>query len=207
MLGAEPVAEEEEKRRVLPVIEDLAKEAEVPLSVDTYHAAVAEAALQKGASVVNDISGLRDKAMIDAVNKYDVPVVIMHMQGTPGNMQVNPSYKDVVSEIYGFFEEKIKVCDENGIDKVILDPGIGFGKTVEHNLAILKGIPDFKKLGKPLLIGTSRKSFIGKILGIENPEDRLIGTIACDMFASRLGADILRVHDVKLHGWLNRVLQ
>lgn len=195
---SEPVSIEEELGRVLPVIKTLSKEIEVPISIDTYKAEVASKALEAGASIVNDITGLSDKRMAEIVAESDVPVIIMHMKGTPKDMQENPQYDDVVREILAFFRERIERGLIEGIkrDKMLIDPGIGFGKTVEHNLEIIRRLDEFKILDKPLVIGTSRKSFIGKVLGL-SVEERLEGTLATITASIMKGADIVRVHDVK----------
>ncbi|MFN4217803.1 MAG: dihydropteroate synthase [Candidatus Bipolaricaulia bacterium] len=199
--GAQPVSLEEELRRVIPVIHAIRKESAVPISVDTYKASVAEAALDAGANIVNDISALRfDPRMVTVVARARVPVVLMHMLGDPRTMQQNPVYTDVVREIKEFLAERIAFARAHGIEKVLIDPGIGFGKTVEHNLEILRRLGELKELGCPILIGTSRKSFIGR-LGSTGPEplpidQRLEGTIASNVIAVFNGAQIVRVHDV-----------
>ena len=198
--GSDPVSLKEELNRVIPVIEAISSEIDVPISIDTYKSEVAEKAIQAGASIINDISGLGfDEKMAEVAAEYDVPVVIMHIRGTPGDMQKNPHYDDVISDILAFFRDRIKFAIDSGIDKnkIIIDPGIGFGKTVEHNLEIIKKLREFKILGKPILIGTSRKSFIGFTLEQENPGDRLYGTLATVAASVMNGADIVRVHDVK----------
>ncbi len=199
--GAEPVPTEEELRRVIPVIRAIRQESSVPISIDTYKAAVAQAALEAGANIINDISALRfDPQMARVVADARVPVVLMHMLGTPKTMQQNPVYTDVVREIKGFLAERIVFARAHGIEKIIIDPGIGFGKTVEHNVEILRRLSELKELGCPILIGTSRKSFIGKLGGTEeNPlpiPERLEGTIASNVIAVLNGAQIVRVHDV-----------
>lgn len=199
--GAEPVTAEEELRRVLPVIRAIRKEFSVPISIDTYKAIVAEAALAAGANIVNDISALRfDPQMVEVVAHARVPVVLMHMLGTPQTMQQNPVYTDVVREIKEFLGERIAFARAHGIREIIIDPGIGFGKTVAHNVEILRRLSELKDLGCPILIGTSRKSFIGKLGGTEeNPlpiSERLEGTIASNVIAVLHGAQIVRVHDV-----------
>ena len=197
---AETVSEQEELNRVIPAIETIRKITDIPISIDTSKAEVARKALAAGATMVNDISALRnDPAMAEVVAGYDGPVIIMHMQGTPGDMQVDPRYGDVVEEICAFFEERIAWMQEQGIEKgrIVLDPGIGFGKTLDHNLAILGNIRTFKKLGHPVLIGHSRKSFLDKLLGL--PVDkRDCPTAVISALCATLGADILRVHDVAL---------
>jgi dihydropteroate synthase len=199
--GAQPVPEEEELRRVVPVIRAIRQESAVPISVDTYKAAVAEAALEAGANIVNDISALRfDPRMVTVVARARVPVVLMHMLGEPRTMQQNPVYTDVVREIKEFLAERIAFARAHGIERILIDPGIGFGKTVEHNIEILRRLGELRGLGCPLLIGTSRKSFIGR-LGSTTAEplpihERLEGTIASTVIAVLNGAQIVRVHDV-----------
>ncbi len=192
-----PVSEEEELGRIIPVLENL-DDLKVPISIDTYKPRVAEEALKRGASIVNDIYGLRKEGMAEVIKDYDAAVVIMHMKGEPKNMQLNPTYEDTVAEIIRFLRNRIEFAISKGIeeDKIIIDPGIGFGKRVEDNLVILKNLNSFKSLGKPILIGTSRKSFIGKILNLDI-EERLEGTIASNIVAVLKGASIVRVHDVK----------
>jgi dihydropteroate synthase len=197
--GADPVPAEEELRRVIPVIEGIKQESNVMISIDTYKAQVAEVALAAGAGMVNDISALRlDEEMINVAVKYDVPVVLMHMQGTPRTMQENPQYNDVVSDIINFLGERIAAAAAAGIPKerLIIDPGIGFGKLLQHNLEILRRLDEFKALGRPILIGPSRKSFIGQLTGAP-VEERLPGTIASIVLGILRGADIIRVHDVR----------
>ena len=196
--GAQPVSKEKELERVIPAIKGLTKKISIPISIDTYKAEVAEQAIKFGASMVNDVSSLRiDKHMVEVIKKYDVPICLMHMKGEPRNMQKKPFYKDVVSEIMGFLEERIEFCLRNGIkkSKIIIDPGIGFGKTVAHNLEILKNIERFTSMGYPVLLGVSRKSFIGHILNLESQE-RLVGSLGAGIWALIMGADIIRVHDV-----------
>lgn len=195
--GAEEVSVGEELARVKPVIEKLASEKTL-VSIDTYKPEVASVACEFGARMINDINGLRTPGMAEVAVEYDVPVVIMHMQGTPRNMQDNPQYGDVVLDIKKFFMERAEYAVKSGIKKenIILDPGIGFGKTVEHNLRIIKRLHEFKKLGYPLLVGPSRKSFIGNILGLP-AEERLEGTLAAVTACIAGGADIVRVHDVR----------
>lgn len=197
--GSEPVSLEEELRRVIPVIEELAKRTDIPISIDTYKSKVAKEALDSGASMVNDISALRfDPEMKRILAEYKVPVVLMHIKGTPKNMQDNPYYHNVVEEIKTYLEDSIEMAKEAGIEenKIIIDPGIGFGKTLEHNLKILKHLKEFTTLGKPILIGLSRKSFIGKILDLP-VEERLEGSLAALALSIMTGANILRVHDVR----------
>ncbi len=194
-----PVSEEEELRRVIPVLEAL-EDLKIPISVDTYKPRVAEEALKRGASIINDIFGLRKEGMAEVIRDYDAAVVIMHMKGEPKNMQLNPHYEDTVAEIIGFLRKQAQFAMEKGIDKekIIVDPGIGFGKRVEDNLVILRDLNAFKSLGFPILIGTSRKSFIGKVLNLDVSE-RLEGTVASNVIAAMKGASILRVHDIREH--------
>lgn len=194
-----PVSLEEEEKRVLPVIEALAKKITVPISIDTYKSQIARKALESGAEMINDISGLRfDSEMVKVVSRYNVPVIIMHIKGTPQNMQENPYYENVIKEIKDYFEERINLATASGIseENIILDPGIGFGKRFEDNLVVLKNLKEFKKLEKPLLLGLSRKSFIGKILDLP-VEERLEGSLAALAYSIMQGAHIVRVHDVK----------
>ena len=197
--GAEPLSVDDELARVIPVIEALAAKCQVPISIDTYKPEVARAALDAGASIINDIAGLADERMRTLAAERKAPVIIMHMQGTPRCMQENPVYEDVVSEIMAFMRERIALAVEAGLPEeyVILDPGIGFGKTAEHNLEILGKLRDFKSLGLPILIGTSRKAFIGKALGGVPPTERIFGTAATVALSIMNGANIIRVHDVK----------
>jgi dihydropteroate synthase len=197
--GSEPVAIEEELRRVIPVIEELAKRIKTPVSIDTYKSRVAKEALDSGASMVNDITGLRfDPEIKKVVAKYDVPVVLMHIQGTPKNMQESPKYENLLEDVKSYLSQSISIAEKAGIgeDKIIIDPGIGFGKTLNDNLMILKNLVEFKNLGRPVMIGVSRKSFIGKILDLPTDE-RLEGSLASMAVAIMNGANILRVHDVK----------
>lgn len=167
------------------------------ISIDTYHALVARKALDAGADMINDISGgTFDPAMPAVIGKFRVPIVIMHIQGTPGNMQQSPHYQDVVEEIYTYFLERIDIFRSSGATTLILDPGFGFGKTVEHNFSLLNNLRRFKETGLPVLAGLSRKSMINKVLNI-NPEMALNGTTVLNTLALINGADILRVHDVK----------
>jgi len=197
--GSDPVSVEEELKRVIPVIEGLAKEIDIPISVDTYKSEVAKKALDIGVSMVNDISALRfDSEMRRVLKDFDVPVVLMHIKGTPKDMQKNPYYDDLMGEITSYLKEAIIVAKNSGIDenKIIIDPGIGFGKRLEDNLEILKNLSFLKSLKKPILVGPSRKSFIGKILDLPE-EKRLEGSLAALAVAVMNGANIVRVHDVK----------
>ena len=197
--GAAPVSAEEELARVIPILRALRQEVNVPVSIDTYKSEVGRAALEAGADIINDISALRfDPQMGSLVVAEKVPVILMHMQGTPQTMQIQPHYHDVVREIKDFLAREICVAVDRGIEleKIIIDPGIGFGKTLDHNLALLRGLPQFAALGRPLLVGTSRKGFIGKILGVD-PDERLEGSLAAAVTSVLGGAHIVRTHDVK----------
>jgi dihydropteroate synthase len=197
--GAQPVTLDEELRRVLPVIRELRKRCSVPISIDTYKEAVARAALDDGADIVNDISALRfDPAMAALVANEGVPLILMHMQGVPRTMQREPHYEDVLREVRDFLAERVCAARQAGIaqEAIIIDPGIGFGKTLAHNLALLKNLQSLKSIEQPLLIGVSRKAFIGKILNAAGPEERLEGSLAAAVAAALSGANILRVHDV-----------
>ncbi len=194
--GAEPVSIEEELRRVIPIIEALAKEITAPISIDTYKPQVAKTALQAGAKMLNDITGFKNPDMIAVAAEFQVPVVVMHMQGEPKSMQENPTYTNVIEDIKNFFVERIQALKAAGVKDIILDPGIGFGKTLEHNLNILKHLEEFTTLGCPILVGPSRKSFIGKITGLP-VEERLEGTLGAVAVSVMNGASIVRVHDVK----------
>lgn len=197
--GADEVPLEEELSRTLPVIEGIRDHSEVPISIDTYKSGVAEKALRAGAHWINDISALRfDPQMAKVAGKLEVPVVLMHMQGSPQTMQQNPTYEDVMVDIKEFFHSRIDYALEKGLDRsqLILDPGIGFGKTVEHNFEILRRFHEFVELDCPLLLGTSRKSFLGAVLDLP-AEERLEGTLASNVVGILRGADVLRVHDVR----------
>lgn len=197
--GAEAVSEEQELDRVLPVIRGLRQALGTPISIDTYKSRVARLAVSEGADIVNDISALRfDPAMAAWVAEEKVPVILMHMQGTPRTMQVKPRYDDVVSEVADFLATQVRYALGRGIEpeKIVIDPGIGFGKTLEHNLSLLKALPELSVLGQPLLVGASRKAFIGKILNV-TPDERLEGSLAVAVAAVLAGANIIRAHDVK----------
>lgn len=195
--GSESVPVEEELRRVIPVIERLAKSASVPISIDTYKSEVAEHALDAGAVIVNDISGLHfDVRMADVAASRNASVILMHIKGTPKTMQVNPEYDNVIEEICLYLQEGIQRAESKGIEQIIIDPGIGFGKKLEHNLTILKHLKEFQRFGYPLLVGPSRKSFIGMLLDLP-VEERLEGTAAAVAVSIMNGAAIVRVHDVK----------
>jgi dihydropteroate synthase len=201
--GAEPVSTAEQIARAIPVIEALrAQDSRVVISIDTRRASVAQAALDAGADMVNDISALRDDpAMADCVAASGAAVVLMHMRGIPNDMQVGggPHYDDVVGEIAGFLQERRGYAVRCGIDpaRIIFDPGIGFGKRVEHNLLIMQQLEKLVALGQPLMVGASRKSFIGHVLGIEDAKRRAAGSLACAAMAVMAGALIIRTHDVR----------
>ncbi len=195
--GSEPVPLEEELRRVIPVIKEIVKRVDVPVSIDTYKSEVARQALDNGASIVNDISGLRfDEKMADVVASYKASVVLMHIKGTPKTMQQNPEYDDVISEIYDYLSGSVEIARRAGIEQIIVDPGIGFGKRLIDNLEIIRRLREFKSLGYPVLIGVSRKSFIGNILNLP-VDQRLEGTAGAVAISVWNGANIVRVHDVK----------
>lgn len=197
--GSSPVSVDEELARILPVIRAIVGTVDVLLSVDTYKTEVARCALETGAHLINDITALRgDTGMAAVVAEMDAGLILMHMKGTPRTMQQSPQYNDVVSEICASLQKSIQIAEAQGVaaDRIIIDPGIGFGKTMEHNLEILKRLEEFRGLHKPLLIGTSRKSFIGNILGLPVTE-RVEGTTATVCWAIAHGVDIVRVHDVK----------
>lgn len=196
--GSRPVPEAEEAARVLPVIEGLRRQTRALLSIDTTKAAVARAALDAGADIVNDTSAFRfDPAMPGVVARSGAAAVLMHMRGTPLTMQQDPRYDDLLGEIAAFLDERLRVAEAAGIprERLIVDPGIGFGKTVDHNLEIIRRQAAFHALGRPLLVGFSRKAFLGAILGLP-PGERLEGTIAAAVISVERGAHILRVHDV-----------
>ncbi|MGB2805100.1 MAG: dihydropteroate synthase, partial [Candidatus Zixiibacteriota bacterium] len=197
--GSDPLPTEEELSRVIPVIKSMSAKTDVPISIDTYKAEVAKRALDAGAQMINDISALRfDPKMKEVAGKYKVPIVLMHIKGTPKEMQKDPYYDDVIVEITEYLRQSIKIAENAGIDreKIIIDPGIGFGKRLQDNLNILKNLRKFSILGCPILIGCSRKSFIGKILDLP-AEERLEGSLAALSVAVMNGANIVRVHDVK----------
>ncbi|RLB04073.1 MAG: dihydropteroate synthase [Deltaproteobacteria bacterium] len=196
--GSDPLPLDEELRRVIPVIEELASRLKIPISVDTYKSQVAERAIEAGAQMINDISGLRfDPQMAYVAARYDSPLIIMHIKGTPKTMQQEPFYEDLMGEIIAYLHQAIEKATSAGVDpqQVIVDPGIGFGKRVQDNLVILNRLHDLNVLGRPILIGTSRKSFIGAVLGLE-VHQRMIGTLATVAVAAMKGAHIVRVHDV-----------
>lgn len=195
--GADEVSVDEELKRVIPVITALAKEISIPISVDTYRSKVADEALSSGALIVNDISAFSfDEAMAEVIAKHNASAIAMHIKGTPKDMQKDPKYDDLMAELLQYFENVAWKANVAGIKQVIIDPGIGFGKTVEHNLQILKNLSDLKRLDTPIMVGVSRKSMIGKILNIDNINDRHEGTITLNTISVLNGAHIIRVHDV-----------
>lgn len=196
--GSDPISTTEEIERVRPVLSALVADGTAAVSIDTRHAEVASAGITEGADIVNDVSGFRDDTMVEAVASSKVGVVIMHMLGEPGTMQDAPYYDDVVDEIRGYLDRQAASLVHAGIEgsRIAIDPGIGFGKTFEHNLEILRRLPEFSELGYPVLVGASRKRFIGEATGIEAARDRLGGSIAAALWAASNGADIVRVHDV-----------
>jgi dihydropteroate synthase len=194
--GSDPVSEQDEWSRLAPVLERLIQEVDIPISVDTYKPATANRALDLGAHIVNDITGLTNPAMAEAVARHGVPAVIMHMKGRPKTMQQDVRYEDVVAEVKGFLTEQARRAAEAGVSQVILDPGIGFGKTTEHNLQLMRRLSELAALPYPLLVGPSRKSFLGNLTGAA-VHDRLEGTLAAVTAAVLGGANIVRVHDVK----------
>ncbi|MSW21458.1 MAG: dihydropteroate synthase [Actinobacteria bacterium] len=197
--GAAAVGPAEELRRVLPVVAGLASRG-VIVSIDTRHAEVARAALESGAALVNDVSGLRDPVMRDVLAEHDVPVVIMHTPvDNPATMQRHAQYDDVVQSVVGFLRERVAFAAAGGVTRVIVDPGIGFGKTTDHNLEILRRLEEVVALGLPVLVGASRKRFVGEITGVDAPGARLAGTLVAHLAALDHGASMLRVHDVAAH--------
>lgn len=196
--GSQGVSAQDQIKRAIPVIEKLTREVGVPISIDTYRFEVAQAALAAGASMINDIMALANDKMAELAAEKNVPVVLMHMQGTPATMQKEPKYGDVVAEVLQFLLERAKKAKRFGIahEKIFIDPGIGFGKMLEHNLLLLKNIDKFVGSGYRVLVGTSRKSFIGKITGKQNPADRIFGTAATVALCVAAGVSIVRVHDV-----------
>ena len=196
--GSKPVTIDEELDRVIPAIKYIAKNYDIPISIDTQKSEVAKKAVEAGAHIVNDVGGLRNDNMISVVSEMNVPVIMMHMQGTPENMQKNPQYGDVVEDIKNWLEERINAAEMAGIKRsdIIVDPGIGFGKNLKHNLELLGRLNEFKGMAGGLLLGASRKSFIAMMTGNEEG-DRLSGSLSAAIMGVTGGVDILRVHDVK----------
>ncbi|MDT8439957.1 MAG: dihydropteroate synthase [Wenzhouxiangellaceae bacterium] len=197
--GAEPVSADAEIARVLPVIRAIGEEMELPISIDTMKPEVMRAAVAAGAAMINDVNGLRAPGALEAAAELGVPVCMMHMQGEPRTMQQAPTYADVVEDVMAWFRNRIAACEAAGIERrnLIVDPGFGFGKTLAHNLALLRELGRFKALDLPLLVGISRKSMLGRITGHERPEDRLAASVAAAVLAVERGASIVRVHDVQ----------
>lgn len=198
--GSNSVSQKEELRRVIPIIDAINKNFVIPVSIDTTKSMVARQALDSGATIVNDISGLRfDPALADIVSKYEAQIILCHTSSRPVDMQKKTLYENIVEDIYTYLENSIKISEDCGIlsDNISIDPGFGFGKTANHNLLLLKSLSKFKKLDKKVVIGTSMKSFIGKILQSDDIEQRILGTFATIVISILNGADIVRVHDVK----------
>jgi len=196
--GSKPVTIDEELDRVIPAIKYIAKNYDIPISIDTQKSEVAKKAVEAGAHIINDVGGLRNEDMISMASEMNVPVIMMHMQGTPENMQKNPQYGDVVKDIKKWLEERINAAEKAGIKRsnIIVDPGIGFGKNLKHNLELLGRINEFKGMAGGVLLGASRKSFIAMMTGNEKG-DRLTGSLSAAIMGVTGGVDILRVHDVK----------
>lgn len=196
---AEPVTLAEELNRVIPVIETLRSKYQVKISIDTTKAEVARQALAAGADIINDVSALQhDPGMIELVKSSSVPVIIMHMQGTPGNMQVDPQYDDVVTDIIDFFRKRLEWLEDKGVNlsRITIDPGVGFGKTLAHNLTIIKHLDKFNVLGQPVLLGHSRKRFLGEITGHAEADERDLATAVISALATYQNVDMVRVHNV-----------
>ncbi len=195
--GSDPVPQQEELDRAAPVVEKIANEFAVPISIDTYKPGVADQCLRLGATIVNDITGLRDAAMMKSIKQHGAAAIIMHMRGTPKTMQRDVEYEDVVIDIRKFLAERIEAARSKGIEEIVADPGIGFGKTASQNFQLLQRLREFRELKTPILIGPSRKSFLGSLASKLAVEDRLEGTIAACCVAAMNGAAIVRVHDVR----------
>lgn len=197
--GSDPISKEEEMRRVVPVISELRKRIDTLISVDTTKSEVAQAALDAGADIINDISSFRfDPRMMTLVAQKEIPVILMHMKGNPKTMQINPHYQDLLKEVKEFLNERLEEAQAQGIkkEKIIIDPGIGFGKKLKDNLILINNLHFLEEFNRPILVGISRKSFIGKILNLP-PQERLEGTIASAILSHIHGAHILRIHDVE----------
>ena len=208
--GSQPVTADEELRRIIPVIEDLRRNLDVPISIDTSKAEVARAAIEAGASVVNDVTGGRgDKQMLPLIAETKSGLIVMHMQGTPPTMQIQPRYADVVAEISEFFRQQYARAIGLNIDPMAIafDPGIGFGKTLEHNLELLAQLERLRTQDRPLVVGVSRKSFLGKLIGSPEIRDRLVPGVALTAILRARGADVFRVHDVKENVYALRVTE
>ncbi len=195
--GAQEISEAEELQRVIPVIEALAKQITIPIAIDTSKPGVMRAAVKAGASIINDVFALRRDDALDVAAELKVPVILMHMQGEPGSMQTAPHYDDAVAEVHSFLTQRIFACEMAGISKknIVIDPGFGFGKSLEHNLALLAQLQRFVEMGVPVLAGLSRKSMIGNLTG-RDVNDRVFGSVAAALIAAQNGAKIIRVHDV-----------
>jgi dihydropteroate synthase len=196
--NATPVSLQEELDRVIPVIEVLINQVNTPISIDTYKPAVMQAAIEAGASIVNDVRALQETGALEIVAKTNVGICLMHMQGTPQTMQQNPQYDDVIKEVKAFLNARLQACINAGCKpgNILLDPGFGFGKTREHNITLLQSLESFAELGRPLLVGLSRKSVLGQVTG-NDVDARLYASVAASVIAAMKGAKILRVHDVK----------
>jgi len=208
--GAAEISIAEELERVRPVVAELAGDAgAVPLSIDTRHPEVAVACLDAGASIINDVAGFRDPAMLEVAAGSDAGVVVMHMLGEPGTMQKDPRYGDVVSEVRDFLLERALALEDAGVarERICIDPGFGFGKTLEHNLALLRALPELSGFGYPVMVGLSRKRMIGDITGVELPRERVGGSVGAAVWAAEHGASIVRVHDVGFTVQALRVLE
>lgn len=197
--GANPVSLQEELDRVLPVIELLKKELGAVVSVDTYKPEVMQAAIALGVDMVNDVNALQAEGALELVVKHQVPVCLMHKQGTPAQMQQSPQYESVVDEVIAFLQQRAEVCEQAGLgkSKIILDPGFGFGKTIVHNIELFEELDQLIMLKYPVLVGVSRKSMIGQLMGNVPPEERMLGSVTAAVIAALKGAQLLRVHDVK----------
>ena len=206
---SKPVTPEEELRRVIPVIREIREISDRPISVDTVKAEVAEAALYEGADIINDISALRvDPRMADVASAFEAPVVLMHMKGSPRDMQVDPYYEDVVGEVKGFLEKRMAWANSKGIpkEKILIDPGIGFGKIFKDNLVLINRLEEFTELGVPIMVGVSRKAFLGAIVGINEAEERDVATLGAIAASAMRGANLVRVHNVALTRQVLRVV-
>ena len=197
--GASEVSVDEECNRVIPLIKAIREISDIPISIDTSKTEVMQQAVEAGASMINDVNALQAEGAVELVAKLNVPVCLMHMQGQPRTMQHTPSYKDVVQEVKEFLKQRMDVCVKAGIKKenIIIDPGFGFGKTLEHNLSLFKHLDEFTTLGLPLLVGVSRKSMVGTVLNNAAADERLQGSVALATLAAWMNTNILRVHDVK----------
>ncbi len=196
--GAKMISVKDEMQRVIPVIRAIRKKSSIPISIDTYKPEVAKAAIDEGADMINDITGFADAKMAELAAKTKKPVILMHMKGNPRTMQKNPRYKNVTREIISFLKKNARNLEKHGVKNVIIDPGIGFGKSVKQNLELLTNIKKFSELGYPLMVGASKKSFIGKISGAD-VDKRLGGTLSVHIFSILNGASIIRVHDIAPH--------